>query len=623
MKRITLGTMFLITTVGVVAAQTPPTPPARPVPAERPATPAPAPRALPVPEPPYRVYRIDGEEIRRAVDMARMSREDIESLRERALDAARVAREIDVESIRANADAVREQSARIAEMAREQARASAEVTREQSRAAADMAREQARIGAEYAYAYAPLARLAPPTPMVHVAPMMIGHAMEDMHFPRPYFVQGEPADSLYRLAHDVLNRGDFGRAAQMFKDIGQRYPNSVYQKDLPYWEAVARYRIGTTAELETAAKLLEPRASKLVGVVQQGEGPTSINYTPRYNGGARGPAENEVAALYIRINSTLASRGNNNAAAIVAKVAQTGTNTCDREDQQVKVEAISALNRMDPTAALGAIRNVLGKKDECTVELRKRSVFMLGSRGDADAASLLATVAKSDPSTDVRVEAIAWLPKVQGDAGVNMLEEILRTEQDERIQRAAVRTLTSSDNNKARSSMRALIDRKDAPMSLRLEAINSFSSERATTDDAAYLRNLYSRADNDRMKEAIVNAVGRIGGPENDKWIFSLANNNSESSQLRGIAINRLMRSNISVAELSKLYDASDAYDIRRSIVSQLERRQESEASDKLYDIVKNSTVSNIRLQALQALGRRKDPRSLQLLNAIVDGRQP
>src|SRR5262249_1005935 len=152
--------------------------------------------------------------------------------------------------------AVREQSAHIAEMAREQARANAEVAREQARAAADMAREQARMGIGYAYSYAPLARLATPTPNVNVnvAPVVIGRATEDLHFARPYFIQGDPADSLYRLALDALNRGDFGRAAQMFRDVAQRFPNSGYQKDFPYWEAVARYRIGTTTELETAAR---------------------------------------------------------------------------------------------------------------------------------------------------------------------------------------------------------------------------------------------------------------------------------------------------------------------------------------------------------------------------------
>src|SRR5205823_385955 len=158
---------------------------------------------------------------------------------------------------------------------------------------------------------------------------------------------------------------------------------------------------------------------------------------------------------------------------------------------------------------------------------------MLGRRGDAEAAALLAATAKSDPSPSVRTEAISWLPKLQGDAGVNMLEELLRTEQDERIQRAVIRTLVSSDNQRARSSMRALIDRKDAPVNLRVEAINSFSSDRATTDDAAYLRNLYGKADNDRVKDAIINALGRIGGQENDQWVMNLAKNQSEPSQLR------------------------------------------------------------------------------------------
>ena len=80
-------------------------------------------------------------------------------------------------------------------------------------------------------------------------------------------MQGDPADSLYRVAHDLLARGEYGRSAQLFKDIAQKYPKSRYQDDLPYNEAFARYRIGTTRELETAAHVLEPRAKKLLGVV--------------------------------------------------------------------------------------------------------------------------------------------------------------------------------------------------------------------------------------------------------------------------------------------------------------------------------------------------------------------
>jgi HEAT repeat protein len=341
------------------------------------------------------------------------------------------------------------------------------------------------------------------------------------------------------------------------------------------------------------------------------------------NGGRRGTGDGDVVGLYLRINSALAQRGDASAAAIVAKANQAGTNTCDNDEMQVRREAMSALNQMDAATALPIIKRVLDKKDECTAELRSQAVSLLGRRGDGEAATLLAAAAKSDPSKSVRSQAISWLPKLQGDAGVNMLEEILRTEQDEQIQRSVVRTLTSSDNPKARSSMRALIDRKDAPIALRVEAVNAFSNDRATTEDAAYLRSLYARADNDRLKEAIINALGRIGGSENEQWILNIAKNQSEPSQLRAAAISRLMRSNLPVGDLIKLYDASDSYDVRSRIVSALENRKEPEASDKLVDIIRNSTVINIRTQALNALMRKKDPRSEKIVQDILDGKKP
>jgi HEAT repeat protein/TolA-binding protein len=548
-----------------------------------------------------------------------------------AREVERASREFD----RIDLDAVREQSARIAEAAREAARdfnrdfnrealaASREMAaaaREDARRLGDSFREFTPMAPMPAMApMAPMAAMPAFTPMPAMAPMAFGRAGDGFHVPLPQWIQGDPADSSYRVAQDVLNRGDYGRAAQMFKDIAQKYPKSGYQDDLPYYEAFARYKIGTTNELQTAAKLLEPRASKLIGTTS----PSSSPENKFYMGSRRRSSDGDVVGLYVHINSVLAQRGDASAREIVAKATQAGANTCDNDDIVVRREAMGALSQMEAATALPIIKRVLDKKDECTVELRSQAVSILGRRADVDAATLIAAVAKSDPSASVRVQAISWLPKLQGDAGVNMLEELLRTEQDERIQRAVVRTLTSSDNPKARSSMRALIDRKDAPINLRIEAVSSFSNDRATTEDAAYLRSLYARADNDRLKEAIVNALARIGGQENDLWILGIAKNQSEPSQLRATAISRLMRSNLPIADLIKLYDASDSYDVRSRIVSALENRKEPEASDKLVDIIRNSTVINIRTQALNALMRKKDPRSEKIVQDILDGKKP
>ena len=622
MKRI-FATLTLVAAVGAVQAQepTPPARPARPAPAERPMI-TPRPAIAPI-APTWPLSEIDVEEIRaRALEAARMTELDRDMIRESSRVAAEAARE----AMDAN---------------RESIRAAAEAARELSRVDMDAIRDNARRAAEEARYFTPMAfpaiepmpAIAPmaisPMPMPAIEPMianavtavtpmaMFGAREFNVHAPQ--FIQGDPADSLYRIAHDLLARGEYGRSAQMFKDIAQKYPKSAYADDLPYYEAWARYKIGTTDELRNAAKLLEPRASKLIGVVN------ANSSNAQYYGfnGRRRTSEGDVVGLYLRVNSALAQRGDRGAADIVSKVAQTGSNVCDPDERQIRIEAMGALSNMEPAQALPIIRNVLNKKDECNVEVRKRAIFMLGRRGDAEAAGIIASTAKSDPSASVRAEAISWLPKLQGDAGVNMLEEILRTEQDQDIQRSVVRTLTSSDNARARSSMRALIDRKDAPINLRIEAVNSFNNDRATNDDAAYLRSLYSRADDDRLKNAVISAVARIGGSENDQWVLNLAKNQNEPSQFRATAISRLMRSNMPVSDLIKLYDASESYDIRNRIVSALENRKETEAADKLYDIVRTSTVRDIKIQAFNALMRRKDPRSTQLLNDILEGKKP
>jgi len=595
MKRITLAMSMLVAAVTVAGAQEPPTPP-------RPARPVPTPRPAPEARPP-RPIRIDID------PMPPMDFYDLDMIREHAREAARAATEasrIDMEQVR------------------EQAREASRIAMEDMRFNIDV-REQTRMAMDIAHSFAPLAPMAPMAPLAPMEPMRpmpapapfgtihIGRDFTDRLPPEPW-AQGDPADSVYRAARNALSNGEYGHAAKLFADISKNYPKSVYQTDARYYEALARYKVGTTEELKAAAKLLEPIASK-------GSGST-VRYV---EGRGRNTNESDIAALYARVNGVLAQRGDKEAAAKIEKqAAETGAAPCDQEDIQVRTEALNVLSQMDPAAANPILRRVLDKKDECSASLRRSAVFMLGRRGDAESTTLLMSVAKSDPNVNVRSEAIGFLGRMPGDAGLNTLEEMLRTEQDERIQRAVVRALTSSENPKARAGMRSLIDRKDAPLTLRVEAINSLNNDRATADDAAYLRNLYSKAESDRLKEAIINAVSRMGGAENDQFVLSIARNTNESSQLRSSAVSRYFRSSTgSVADIAKLYDSADSYNMRSQIINVLANRKEPEATDKLIDIVKNGTVVSLRTQAINALQRKNDPRSIQLLQDILDGKKP
>jgi HEAT repeat protein/TolA-binding protein len=596
MNRITLATITLaaLTYVGVAQAQDP-TPPVAPRPAAPATTPLPSPHAVPSraarPESPIAPRARDFDDLidaQRFVDvtreLSRIDRENVITLR-------------DIEMMNANA----------------------------SRAVAMAARNFAPLAVDMKD-FAAMAPMVPMTPMAPMAPMLsmtdiapfANRAWSGDRFrtpPAPW-AQGDPADSVYRQARNALTAGEYGRAAKLFAEISKNYPKSSYQNDAQYYEALARYRVGTTDELKQAAKLLEPVASKSNAsgsAMMRG-----VGYDARRNA-----SEADASSLYLRINGQLAQRGDRDAAAIVSKAASTPGAPCDQDDIDVRTQALNALSQMDPAGAAPAIRHVLESKDECTAPLRRNAVFMLARRGDAESSTLLMQVAKSDPSVNVRSEAISYLARIPGDAGVNALEEMLRTEQDERIQRAAVGALMSSDNAKARASMRSLIDRKDAAINLRVAAVNSFNSERSTPDDAKYLRDLYGRADNDRLKQAIISAVGRIGGSDNDQWVMGIVRNQNESSAMRSSALSQLSRSStISIADLGKLYEGADSRDLRSRVISVLSIRKEPDATDRLIDIVKTSTDVSLRMQAINALQRKNDPRSAQLLLDILDGKR-
>ena len=80
--------------------------------------------------------------------------------------------------------------------------------------------------------------------------------------PRAPWLQGDPADSLYKSAYELLNRGEWRRAATSFSNIPQRFPNSGYAADALYWQAFALYRIGGTEDLRASLKALETMRSK-------------------------------------------------------------------------------------------------------------------------------------------------------------------------------------------------------------------------------------------------------------------------------------------------------------------------------------------------------------------------
>ena len=166
--------------------------------------------------------------------------------------------------------------------------------------------------------------------------------------------------------------------------------------------------------------------------------------------------------------------------------------------------------------------------------------------------------------------------------------------------------------------MRALIERNDTPEDLRIAALDAFERDRASMDDATWMRNIYSKVDNPSVRAALASAVGRIGGESNDQWLLGLSKNEDESIDVRLKALRRVSQT-VDIGNLVKFYDNVSARPLREEIINALGNRAEPQAIDKLLDIVKNSTDPQVRRSAISQLTRKKDPRATQALLDIID----
>lgn len=405
----------------------------------------------------------------------------------------------------------------------------------------------------------------------------------------------DAADSSYRVARELFNRGEYGQAAQAFRALPTQYPNSAYAPEAAYYQAFSLFRIGGNTELREALAALDASRARY----------------PNAKSNA------QAAALATRIRGVLAQRGDAQARAELARTASEQGVTCDREEQAVQAEAMNALSRSDAGNVNELITRVLARKDECSIPLRRTAVFLVGNRRDAQAVTILAGVARNDPSVDVKVEAIGVMARLPNEEGVPVLEEMARSD-DERVQRAAIRALVRHPSARARASVRSLIEREDVSERVKSEALSAFNADQATAEDVAWLRALYGKSTTTSMKARTLSAIVRVGGPDVDQWLVTIARDETQPSEIRATAMRRIGQT-MPVADLARLYDGATTQRFRSEIISVLGKRKEDAATDKLIDIIKNGTDPSLRRSAISAVTNKNDPRATQLLLDIIN----
>ena len=422
--------------------------------------------------------------------------------------------------------------------------------------------------------------------------------------PAPW-VDNDPADSLYKAAREALNRNDYLRAAKLFDQITSRYPKSAYSGDAYYYRAFALYRAGGEANLRTALGALSQQSSRF-------------------------PKAKTVAdanELRVRIRGELAKRGDATSAEQVTSTAAEAPScpkgSSEREDSEsdIRTAALNALLQMDSESALPIIKQVLQKRDACSAAMRKKAVFLLSQKQSSETEATLIDVVRNDPSREVRETAVFWLGQVETDKAASMLEEIATSSGDLDIRDKAIFALGQSNSPRATSFVRRIAESADTPTSLREKAIFQLG-QHPSAENADYLRSLFGKLGKDGrgddLRKNLLFSLSQMQGYGNDKWLLSVANDGSQSEEVRKQALFAAGQAGVSGSDMASIYDKLTDRELKYQLIWVLSDTRDRAGSDKLVEIAQKDRDPEMRKKAIFWLGQKNDPRIRQILLDII-----
>lgn len=463
--------------------------------------------------------------------------------------------------------------------------------------------------------------------------------------------QQDPADSLYRAAREAMNQRSHERAAGLFHEIWDRYPRSTYAPDALYWEAFNRYRLDEEDQLEEALKILALQRERYAqaSTRQNGDAPsleTRIRGILARRGNEDAAREIVIAAremagvgadIGVRVAEEVARamegmdiKGEvlaEELAALAERGARLGRNlgysdTDDlpqecREDAETQLAALNALINMNADRALPVLREVMQRRDECSVVLRRRAVFLIADKQSPETVDLLLEAANSDPDIEVRRQAVFWLSEVDDPRAVDALARFVTESDDNEVRERAIFALSQHGSPRAMEVVRGVARDQSVPTRLRERAI-FWLAEEGSREDVESLKAMFNQETDPKIAERILFSVGQTERPEDARWLMSVAADENRDPELRSKAIFWAAEAGISANELGQLYGRIQNRQIKERIIFGLAESEEPGAIDRLIQIARTETDSELRTKAIFWLGNSDDERAADVLLEIL-----
>ena len=189
----------------------------------------------------------------------------------------------------------------------------------------------------------------------------------------------------------------------------------------------------------------------------------------------------------------------------------------------------------------------------------------------------------------------------------------------ESTRRVAMMWLGMLGDSTARRYLHTVIESPDENREIRSQAIFSLAHGEDTPDsEFVYLRGLYPRFEDDKLKEAILFAMSQ-GEEPGSRWLIERAMDGRERMKFRKNAFFWAGQSEATrTGDLVRAYRNTTDEELRDHAIFVLSQRSDDAALNALLTIAREDPDKKARGKALFWLAQKNDPRAQQLISDIL-----
>lgn len=448
--------------------------------------------------------------------------------------------------------------------------------------------------------------------------------------------EDENFDKKFREGRDLIDKGDWAKAAEKFNEVINQYPDNKSVDAALYWLAFCHKKQRNFEKVgATVDRLLKdyPSSSwtsdaRVLLIEVASSSPTVISGTAATGNsvtisGTYKPSSNQKAAQ----TTAIATSDNTfDSYSLFNYSYETSTKTpLDRQDE-IKLAAFQSLLAADSQKGIQAMNDLLKSdskasqtlKIEILRALRRPRTFNYITPLDLAKASSNVAITKS-------AEFSFAAQSQYSDALRDSLGKIFQNEPSIEIRKEIIYTLATFKNQQSTDYLAQLYGSEN-DKEVKKAIINGFGSSWGRFNGLFAARPTITTSGQNLSTTATITSVNDNSAvsttPEFNKLLEIVRT--EKDVELRRLALNNLQRfsgweKNNQISEaLIQIYDSEADENLKSSIIRSLGGLKQSQASKKLLDIAKNDKSDKLKLQAVQALGRSNDPEALKYLEEIL-----